>query len=206
MKSSLRIALVAFGLLLAMSGCHPRTPLGDGRTARSVKVCELLTRADAESFFAAPVHDEKETISPLTSGGPPYMICTYVGIRNPAGTPFIQMAGYDTARFVEQGYIRSTASEFFRETMKEKMARGVPLSKVAGLGDEAYWERGSDYLHVLKREVYLRIFVDKDFELPLVFRSQIMTERGKKRLEAAKKLMQETILPRLDKAMATSGS
>jgi len=75
----------------------------------------------------------------------------------------IELTVYDNASIRAHDPMFKNAGDYFRREMNALRHSGTTLMPVPGLGEKAYWQPGTDLLHVLDRGVYILLEVNIHF-------------------------------------------
>ncbi len=143
-----RIGVVVLGLLVVFAVTGARTVGAAGR----IDPCTLVTKADAEEVFGAVAKASADPDYPGLAGSI-YTLCAYAPGTGHALTPSISVGLYQKAvdskiPWDPNGLWKAQSAGF----LDPNQEFGAP-EKVAGLGDEAYWQKGTATLYVFKKGV-----------------------------------------------------
>lgn len=189
--------MIALCAVISLFGaCHSRHDTHSPSLASGVDPCELVTRADAEQLLGVRVNPAVRRKTVLMATGHQ---CRYTAapIASSAGAgQSIELTVYDNASIRAYDPMFRNAGDYFRRDMNALRHSGTRLVPMRGLGEEAYWQPGTDLLHVLDHGVYFMLGVN------ILVTPPPSGETSGQQLEAATQaaeinLARDTILPRL---------
>jgi hypothetical protein len=181
-----------------------------GRHENSVRTsiidpCLLVTRADAQRLLGAPVKPAIRSDVVLMATGRECRYVTSASMASSGSTWGIDILVYDDATIGKSdSSMFKSARDYFRRDMAALHSSGTTLVPISNLGDQAYWQPGTDLLHVLDHGVYVMLDVDADFHIPPGPGGQVDRELDAAKRAAEVTLAQDTILPRLKHFQSTS--
>jgi hypothetical protein len=201
MRGKLSVALGCC-LLLVLAGCKKReTPQPVPKASEKsnqvqIDVCGLLTKDEIEAIQGSPIKETKSSARSDTA----FRVsqCFYTATEFSRSVSLAVMQG-DPDRptttspkdFWKERFGRYSGDEKERDKVKEETERkeekeeSVPLKKIDGIGDEAFWasNRFGGVLYVLKGDAFISISVGgPDNEETKLQKSKALAKKALQRL------------------------
>lgn len=188
--------IVLCAAITLLGACHSQHDSHGASLIPGIDPCELVTRADAEQLLGVRVKPAVRRKTVLMATG---RQCRYteVATTSSAGDGrSVELTVYDNASIRAYDPMFKNVGDYFRRDMDALRHSGTRLVPMPGLGEKAYWQPGTDLLHVLDRGVYFML------EVNILVTSPAIGETTRQQLEAATQaaeinLARNTILPRL---------
>ena len=201
MRGKLSVALGCC-LLLVLAGCKKReTPQPVPKASEKsnqvqIDVCGLLTKKEIEAIQGSPIKETKS--SARSDGAFRVSQCFYTATEFSRSVSLAVMQG-DPDRptttspkdFWKERFGRYSGDEKERDKVKEETERkeekeeSVPLKKIDGIGDEAFWasNRFGGVLYILKGDAFISISVGgPDNEETKLQKSKALAQKALQRL------------------------
>ena len=201
MRGKLSVALGCC-LLLVLAGCKKReTPqpvpkASEKSNQAQIDVCGLLTKKEIEAIQGSPIKETKS--SARSDGAFRVSQCFYTATEFSRSVSLAVMQG-DPDRptttspkdFWKERFGRYSGDEKERDKVKEETERkeekeeSVPLKKIDGIGDEAFWasNRFGGVLYILKGDAFISISLGgTDDEETKLNKSKALAQKALQRL------------------------
>jgi hypothetical protein len=119
--------------------------------------CKLITQEEATAILGEPV---KLPRSSRVVGMAEGIKCDYF-----TSAPLAKRGGVGTVKLVVftkdtlKGGLFSSPKDYFERRLKTSKKSGDKIEKIAGLGQEAYWDGRGNRLNILTKDMYLQLSV-----------------------------------------------
>ena len=148
-----------------------------GKNAMAIEPCSFITQEEAAAILGEEVKAPKTR---KTTGLAVGHSCTYhtaapLSERGDVGSVYLVVYDNETLR-KEEGMYSSAAEYFKRLRDANKSTAGGKIRDIEGLGEKAYWQEGSDRVHILVKDLYFVLSV-KDL-------AKISSDKGRDDLNA----------------------
>jgi hypothetical protein len=131
-----------------------------GRGAMALDPCSFITQEEAAAVLGEAVKPPKTS---KTTGFAVGHSCTYhtaAPLSERGGVGSVSLVVYDNETLQTEKSMYSSASEYFKRLRDaNESTAGGKIRDLDGLGEKAYWQEGTDQIHILASDMYFVLSV-----------------------------------------------
>jgi hypothetical protein len=160
--------------------------------AGGVQPCQIITQDEAAAILGEPV---KPPRSGKVAGMAEGLKCAYftaAPLAKRGGTGAVKLIVF--TRDTLKGGLFSSPQNYFERRLKASQKSNDEIEKIAGLGQDAYWDGRGNRLNILAKDIYIQLSVSDLKKIKVKggmkeLQKAVSAHRKKITVEAAKKYL-----------------